>query len=597
MKLSAANKAITRSPEQCRDERERTHESGEGMHACVGERNVDEQDADESVTHGSRGDASNSGNDRDATGTLWPGRRQRSFRITKIDTTLRALKTSSEPLEFSEDAALGSSAYQLAQHHSASRTELRIVRCTSNSHHDLRRCVAKVTSSYELACNEWDHLTNIRTSAFPTAFLFGRLENESEERFAIIMELIEGETLAEVIERGFGETRGPAPVEKALEIISPLASAFRDLSLSLHPFVHRDVKPANIIISQREGMHLTRMIDLGVASHRGDPRQREHMGYSEGYAAPELVWPQSYPEGATFSADDARIDTYGLAATLFCLLTGQAPTQAEAYADPSKLTHDEFTLKDIKHLAQHAIHEKHLIKVDDAAIDLLLARAMRTRDEELARAIQNGLAPLQSERPTPAEFFESLPTNYRTMLVNDIHLLFLEELAKNGAAASNAPGSGTPSPTLTSIRLGGRQAVDLRGTALDDEYRYPGFRQDFHAAMELYNAGRYHKAVPLLMKLDEAGDATAAYNLGVCYKDGLGGLPQDHARKLACWTRAAEGGHIMAIFNVGLCHEEGSGVPQSPEARTAAITWYQRAANMGLPAAAMRLEHLRSQAV
>lgn len=509
--------------------------------------------------------------------------------IAKIDTSLRELKASDAALTFALENHLSSAAYQAAHQLTEAGTQIFRARCLNNAHRDLARCVLKVTGDTELAHNEWDHLSNTKSSAFPAGFVLGRVidddlggEGKRPMRLAIAMELIEGDTLSALIERGFGAEGACAPVEKALEIMSPLAGAFRDLSLSLHPFVHRDVKPDNIIVSHVRGKRRTRIIDLGVSSHMGDPRQREHMGCSAGFAAPEIARPQDYPAHESFSIDDARIDTYGLAATFFALVTGRCPEGDAPELDAATLAHDADTLADIMASAKAAILEKHLIEADDALLEALLARALERRDEAFALCIERGLSFLQSERPTPVEFFEALPTNYRSTLVNDVHLLFLESLIASQAAK-------TPHAELRSVHLGADESVDLRGTALADEYRYPGFQDDFHQAMALYNAGRYAEAVPLLAKLDEAGDATSSYNLGVCYKDGLGGLERDDARKLACWTRAAEGGHVMAVFNVGICHEEGLGIPRNASSNAAARAWYERAARMGLPAAADRL--------
>lgn len=512
--------------------------------------------------------------------------------IAKIDTNLRELKASDAALTFALEKQLSSAAYQAAHLLTEAGTQIFQARCTSNAHRDLARCVLKVTSDAELAHNEWDHLSNMKSSAFPTGFVLGRVvgddsdgEGERPMRLAIAMELIEGDTLTALIERGFGAEGSCAPVEKALEIMSPLAGAFRDLSLSLHPFVHRDVKPDNIIVSHARGKRRTRIIDVGVSSHRGDPRQREHLGCSAGFAAPEIARPQDYPAHLSFSIDDARIDTYGLAATFFALVTGRCPEGNAPSLDAHALTHDADTLADIMAAAKASIFEKHLIEADGALLEALMSRALARRDEAFARCIERGLSFPQSDRPTPVEFFEMLPTNYRSTIVNDVHLLFLESLVASQATTA-------PHAQLKSVHLGAEESVDLRDTALADEYRYPGFQDDFHQAMALYNAGRYHEAVPLLAKLDEAGDATSSYNLGVCYKDGLGGLERDDMRKLACWTRAAEGGHVMAVFNVGVCHEEGLGIPRSAKSNAAARAWYERAARMGLPAAADRLAQL-----
>ena len=138
------------------------------------------------------------------------------------------------------------------------------------------------------------------------------------------------------------------------------------------------------------------------------------------------------------------------------------------------------------------------------------------------------------------------------------------------------------------MELPSQSAVHLADTPLSDDYRYEGFLDDFHRAVELWNRGDYGACAPLFEKLAAAGDATAQYNLGVCYRDGLG-VARSDAMKLALWTRAAEAGNIVAAYNVAVCHESGDGIPAMPEA---ALMWYRRSAREGFPAAVRwMLEH------
>ena len=58
----------------------------------------------------------------------------------------------------------------------------------------------------------------------------------------------------------------------------------------------------------------------------------------------------------------------------------------------------------------------------------------------------------------------------------------------------------------------------------------------------------------------ELNDATAFYNIGSFYTDGLYGLSQDHAKALEHYHRAAELGHVGSYENIGSAHYFGSGV-------------------------------------
>ena len=77
----------------------------------------------------------------------------------------------------------------------------------------------------------------------------------------------------------------------------------------------------------------------------------------------------------------------------------------------------------------------------------------------------------------------------------------------------------------------------------------------------------------------EVNDATAIYNLGCCYFEGLHGLPQDHAKGLEFWHRAAELGNAKSYVNVGCVYYEGDGVERDKKKAT---HYYELAAMGGV---------------
>jgi diguanylate cyclase (GGDEF)-like protein len=123
-----------------------------------------------------------------------------------------------------------------------------------------------------------------------------------------VMELVEGQPLSEVL-RATLERREWFPVEAVAQIaleIGDALDAMHHLGL-----IHRDVKPANILLDRERDRAV--LVDVGVAIKAGD--QRDAAG-TPGFAAPESFLEQ---EGT------AATDVYGLAATLYCLLTGRPP--------------------------------------------------------------------------------------------------------------------------------------------------------------------------------------------------------------------------------------------------------------------------------
>ena len=66
--------------------------------------------------------------------------------------------------------------------------------------------------------------------------------------------------------------------------------------------------------------------------------------------------------------------------------------------------------------------------------------------------------------------------------------------------------------------------------------------------------------VEQLKKRAELGDAGAMSNLACWYYNGSDGLPQDHAKALELWHRAAELGHALSYHNIGSAYYAGNGV-------------------------------------
>lgn len=147
----------------------------------------------------------------------------------------------------------------------------------------------------------------------------------------MILELIEGPDLYALLERG-----RPLPAEVAGCIALGVAQALAHLHAG--GVVHRDVKPANVLLSPAGAVKLC---DLGLALElRRDGREAADAGLgTPGYAAPEQL------RGAP---PDARADQYALGAVLYQMLTGQKPAasgEAGAGAGPPRPRPSELLLR------------------------------------------------------------------------------------------------------------------------------------------------------------------------------------------------------------------------------------------------------------
>ena len=83
------------------------------------------------------------------------------------------------------------------------------------------------------------------------------------------------------------------------------------------------------------------------------------------------------------------------------------------------------------------------------------------------------------------------------------------------------------------------------------------------------------KAVACYQKAADGGHALAQGQLGVMYMTGKG-VPQDNAKAVAWYRKAADGGHALAQFMLGAMYAEGQGVPQDNET---AHMWFNLAAS------------------
>jgi eukaryotic-like serine/threonine-protein kinase len=166
----------------------------------------------------------------------------------------------------------------------------------------------------------------------------------------LVMELVEGEPLNSVL------GRGPLPLRSAVRVAGQVLDA---LALAHHNgVVHRDVKPANILVDRLGTVKLT---DFGLAKRFGEPGQTDP-GMAVGtvyYMAPEQV--------RGLAETDWRADLYSVGVLLYEMLTGRRPFEGvEQYA--VMRAHVEQTHVPVTRLAPR------LPKEVDALMDRALAK-------------------------------------------------------------------------------------------------------------------------------------------------------------------------------------------------------------------------------
>jgi Protein kinase domain len=123
------------------------------------------------------------------------------------------------------------------------------------------------------------------------------------------MRFVDGEDLRDLIAAG-----GPLDPERAVRVVSQVASAL-DAAHALG-LVHRDVKPANVLLASGDHAYLT---DFGLTKRLtadADATETGHLVGTLNYVAPEQI---------RAAGIDPRTDVYALGCVLFHSLTGRAP--------------------------------------------------------------------------------------------------------------------------------------------------------------------------------------------------------------------------------------------------------------------------------
>ncbi len=137
---------------------------------------------------------------------------------------------------------------------------------------------------------------------------------ENDRRAYLFMDYIEGPNL-EVLRRQ--QPDRCFPLSQVLTLLAPIVNALEYLHGQSTPIIHRDIKPANIIVPTMGKPSM--LVDFGIAKeYTSDSTTTVVRHCSPGYGAPE-----QYSTGT-----DLRTDVYGLAATMYTLLTGVVPVDA-----------------------------------------------------------------------------------------------------------------------------------------------------------------------------------------------------------------------------------------------------------------------------
>jgi serine/threonine protein kinase len=291
----------------------------------------------------------------------------------------------------------------------------------------------------------------------------------------IAMACIDGSDLKTLL-----AAEGQLPLRRALRIVGQIGAALD--AAHARGLVHRDVKPANILVAEGDRAYLS---DFGVAKHlssNGTTRTGSFIGTID-YCAPEQI------EGRDV---DSRTDVYALACVLYECLAGEPP-----FARPSEVA--------VLNAHLHAPPPK-------------LSRAAPELPPRLEEVIEKALSKSPLDRyPTCGEFLAAARTAAadrrvdRSRLAVSVTLLLLAAAFGAGAALgvhALVTGSSEPETVTTTVAAPSGPELDKLllqsndGRTLND------------AAFALLQAHEYERALPLARKaarVAQKGTLTRGY--------------------------------------------------------------------------------------
>jgi eukaryotic-like serine/threonine-protein kinase len=231
-----------------------------------------------------------------------------------------------------------------------------------------------------------------------------------------VMEFIEGKTLYDMMQsppHGDGHRFSEA---EALDIMSQMSDALAHAHA--RGLIHRDVKPKNIILTP-EGV--AKLTDLGLA-RASDDKDAAESEAGKAYGTPYYISPEQIRGDMDI---DHRADIYSLGATMYHIVTGKPPFEADT---PAAVMH--------KHLKSPLVPADHVNTALSAGVGEIIEVAMAKKREDRYNSMEVMLADLKSVR------MGQLPLHAKRM----VDMSELEQLEKTGKTIDIAPPAPPPPP-------------------------------------------------------------------------------------------------------------------------------------------------------
>ena len=202
-------------------------------------------------------------------------------------------------------------------------------------------------------------------------------QGELDGRAYVLVEYIEGTSLAQLIRAAQAEKGWPLSMARAVSLLTPVLEALSTAHRLQPPLLHRDLAPENVVVSPTGRVVLT---DFGLG------RARQRVGGAAGLRRAYVS-----PEQARGLACDARSEVFAAGLLLFELVCGRLP----AVGGPGEV---------ISRIATGELDAPRLVNpaLDEAAA-AVLTRALAARPEERFASARDFAAALGSLAGADAE--------------------------------------------------------------------------------------------------------------------------------------------------------------------------------------------------
>jgi serine/threonine-protein kinase len=193
-----------------------------------------------------------------------------------------------------------------------------------------------------------------------------------------VMEYVEGKTLYDMMAAPpYGDGHRFSEAE-ALDIMIQMADALSHAHQ--RGLIHRDVKPKNILMTP-EG--ISKLTDMGLARAADDKVAAESEA-GKAYGTPYYISPEQIRGDVDI---DHRADIYSLGATMYHLVTGRPPFEADT---PAAVMH--------KHLKAALVPADHVNTALSSGVGEIIEVAMAKKREDRYHTMADMLADLQNVR-------------------------------------------------------------------------------------------------------------------------------------------------------------------------------------------------------